>query len=66
MFVLIFLRVVAEISEVVGDEDVVTAEDLERLQYLEQVFCGCMSKLQSLPVFWCLHYGIFKVLFVWM
>ena len=31
-------RVLDEISEVLGDRDFVTAEDIEQLQYMEQVY----------------------------
>ena len=31
-------RVLDEISEILGDRDFVTAEDIEQLQYMEQVY----------------------------
>ena len=36
-YVIIGCRVLDEISEVLGDRDFVTAEDVEQLQYMEQV-----------------------------
>ena len=48
-------RLESEISEVLGDKSFVGEEDLEKLQYTEQVKLLCKVKFRILQLYVCIY-----------